>query len=280
VGGVDVDVKNSNALEKVGPNGPLDYDDSWGHLHVHLQPGLQHLNGEHAVGYARFRHDWCGDPCRIMRQQQVLHALIDTLQHNGWSSFSRARGLLDVARKDIDTDFTLEEELASVVAFSHITSHDVRTAQVPYTADVDLPGYGSSIVPDEEKKRELVDTMLFTPQELVAEAVVPSPAVVSSPNGIRVRVENGTEFPGAGERVAATLRKEGFTVTDVAEADDHDVALTIIESLPENTTALKRVHEVLGQTLPEARVWNQSNAADDASDVTVVVGRDALTMVP
>jgi len=34
IGGVDVVVKNSNALRGAGKNGPLDYDDSWGHLHI------------------------------------------------------------------------------------------------------------------------------------------------------------------------------------------------------------------------------------------------------
>ena len=52
IGGVDVDVENSDALRGTGKNGPVDYDDSWGHLHVHLKPGWQHLNGAQAVGYA------------------------------------------------------------------------------------------------------------------------------------------------------------------------------------------------------------------------------------
>ena len=71
-------VKSSNCLRyKTGCTGDtLDYDDTWGHLHIHLKEGLQHLNGERAVAYMRFRHDWCSDPCRIMRQQQVLHALV------------------------------------------------------------------------------------------------------------------------------------------------------------------------------------------------------------
>ena len=34
----------------------MDYDDNWGHLHIHLKPGLQHLNGQQAMGFVRFRH--------------------------------------------------------------------------------------------------------------------------------------------------------------------------------------------------------------------------------
>jgi LCP family protein required for cell wall assembly len=88
LGGVDVAVKNSDALEGKGPNGPVDYDDSWGHLHVHLQPGIQHLNGEKAVGYARFRHDWCSDPCRILRQDQVIKAIVARFKGDRLNTFA------------------------------------------------------------------------------------------------------------------------------------------------------------------------------------------------
>ncbi|MBV8264031.1 MAG: LCP family protein, partial [Candidatus Eremiobacteraeota bacterium] len=50
LGGIDVDVEKD-----------MDYDDTWGHLHIHLKKGLHHLNGDEAVGYIRFRHDPEGD---------------------------------------------------------------------------------------------------------------------------------------------------------------------------------------------------------------------------
>src|SRR5262249_29650436 len=50
VGGLDVNVEKE-----------MDYDDNWGHLHVHLKIGKQHLDGEAVEGYARFRHDNEGD---------------------------------------------------------------------------------------------------------------------------------------------------------------------------------------------------------------------------
>jgi LCP family protein required for cell wall assembly len=45
VGGVRVDVPKK-----------MDYDDNAGHLHIHLNPGVQTLNGVDAVGFVRFRH--------------------------------------------------------------------------------------------------------------------------------------------------------------------------------------------------------------------------------
>jgi LCP family protein required for cell wall assembly len=160
LGGVTVDVENSDALKHAGPNGPIDYDDSWGHLHVHLKPGLQQLDGERAVGYARFRHDWCSDPCRIMRQQQVIHAIAEQINRSQVATLLHVRSLIDVMRKDVDTNLQPEEELSLAAAFAGLGPKDIVTAQVPYVTNVDLPGYGDSIVADESAKRALVATML------------------------------------------------------------------------------------------------------------------------
>ena len=165
LGGVEVNVENSNALTHSGPNGPVDYDDSWGHLHVHLKPGLQHLSGAQAVGYARFRHDWCSDPCRIMRQQQVIRSMVDRLEHDRFNTIAHASALLGVIGKDIDTNMTTAEELAAAMTFAHLSTKDVHTAQVPYTGTIELPGYGDSILPDEAKKKALVASMLLAPGE-------------------------------------------------------------------------------------------------------------------
>ena len=160
LGGVDVDVENSDALTHSGPNGPIDYDDNWGHLHVHLKPGLQHLDGAQAVGYARFRHDWCSDPCRIMRQQAIIRAIVDRVEHDRLNVLAHATELLGVIRKDIDTNMTPAEELAIAMSFAHVTPRDIHTAQVPYVGTVELPVYGDSILPDEARKRALVAAML------------------------------------------------------------------------------------------------------------------------
>jgi LCP family protein required for cell wall assembly len=159
VGGVTVDVQSADALRHLGPNGPLNYDDSWGHLHVHLRPGPQHLDGDRAVGYARFRHDWCSDPCRILRQQQVIHALAQQLAANKLTTLLHVRELLDVIRRDVQTDLTPREELSLAVAFARLKASDIVTAQVPFTTAVNLPDYGDAIVPDEVEKRRLVGAM-------------------------------------------------------------------------------------------------------------------------
>jgi LCP family protein required for cell wall assembly len=274
IGGIDIDVKNSDALKGTGPNGPLNYDDSWGHLHVHLKPGRQHLDGQQAVGYARFRHDWCSDPCRIMRQQQVVRAIVDKIEHDRLNTVTHAQQLLAVVHKDIQTDITTKQQIAAVMAFSHLSAKDIRTAQVPYVGNVMLPDYGDSIIPDETAKQKLVASLLAEPEDAVPGGGA-APVVAAD---IRVRVENGTRVPGLAARIAADLQRQGFRIAEIRDAPSHDLRITEIEASPTGAGASDRVRKALGRMVP-TRVA-PSDTLDATADVTVVLGRDIVDSKP
>jgi polyisoprenyl-teichoic acid--peptidoglycan teichoic acid transferase len=282
IGGVDVDVKSSDCLRyKTGcTNERLDYDDSWGHLHIHLKEGVQHLDGEQAVGYMRYREDWCSDPCRIMRQQQVLRALADKLRGDRVNTFLHLGSLLGVFRKYVQTDFTDPELVTLASYFQGISSSSIVSSQVPYTADVDLPGNGDSLVPDTAGRAHLVATML-----VAAPTPLPSPDALAlaaiPPSTLRVDVENGTGVSGAAGRVAAALRRAGFTIGEVGDADRSDYSTTEIHEHSSVTFAGARVREALPPAMRDAAIVPdpQSSASPSASttatsDVTVIVGSD------
>ncbi|GAC1534372.1 MAG: hypothetical protein NVS2B17_03310 [Candidatus Velthaea sp.] len=277
IGGVDVDVKNANALRGTGPNGPLDYDDHWGHLSIHFKPVRTHMNGDQAVAYARFRHDWCSDPCRIMRQQQMIHAVLDKIEHNQFNTIAHAQALLGVVHNDVETNFTTQEQLSTAVAFAHLAPKNIETAQVPYVRNIDLPDYGDALVPDEPAKAHLVATML-APRDDIASASAGSTLAAKI---IRVRVENGTHVPGLAAKVALDLRNNGFTVTEVGDAPSHDVSVTQIESNPANASASERVRAALGHNATAAvLISNATPTLSGESDVTVVLGHDIVATQP
>ena len=282
IGGVNVDVKSSNCLQyNTDCKGDaLDYDDTWGHLHIHLKEGMQHLNGEQAVAYMRFRHDWCSDPCRIKRQQQVLHALVDKVKGDKFNTFVHLGSLLSVFRTYVQTDFTDPELVSIANYYQGIPSAAIVSNQVPYTGDVDLPGYGDSLVPDTGARAKLVGTMLVAPP-----TAIPSPdtlALAAIPaSTLRVDVENGSGVAGAARLVAADLQKAGFTIGAVGNADRSDYTATEIHQHSTVTFAGARVREALPAPLREAAVVNESTASASpsasptpASDVTVIVGSD------
>src|SRR5690625_5219257 len=74
VGGVEIDVKRS-----------MHWDDYADGTSIHFEPGLQTLNGEQALNYARFRMDNRGsrydssDFERGLRQQEIISAIADEL---------------------------------------------------------------------------------------------------------------------------------------------------------------------------------------------------------
>ncbi|MHB9145288.1 MAG: LCP family protein [Symbiobacteriia bacterium] len=92
---VQVDIKSfENIVDTLGGvdiNVPfaMDYDDPWdtdGGFHVHLKKGPQHLTGQQALGFVRWRHNndetiqyESGDIGRIGAQQQFAQALLKQL---------------------------------------------------------------------------------------------------------------------------------------------------------------------------------------------------------
>lgn len=274
IGGVDVDVMNSDCLTSPHhcTNGPIDYDDTWGHLHIHLKPGWQHLDGAQAVGYSRFRHDWCSDPCRIMRQQQVARAIIDKLKGNKLEALLHMGQLISIVRQNLQTNLTQSEMIAIATFYADITPKDFIAKQVPYTGDVELAD-GDDLIPNDAEKAQMVQQMLVAPP-----TPMPSPSALAlaaiPPSTLRVDVENGSGVRGAAHRVADALRQAGFQIGDVGDASRDDIETT---QIVEHSTVLfagARVRQALPVTWQTVGIVSGGDTAHANSDVTIVVGRD------
>jgi len=281
IGGVDVDVMNSDCLRTPlhCVNGSIDYDDTWGHLHIHLKPGFQHLDGAHAVAYARFRHDWCSDPCRIMRQQQIARAVIDKLRGNKLNTLLHLGQMIGIVRNSLDTNVSQQEMISIATYYADATPATLHAAQVPYTSDVELAD-GDDLIPDDTVKAQLVQRMLTTP---------PSPEPSANPlalaaipaSTLRVDVENGSGIRGAAHRVADRLRKAGFQIGDIGDAASGNLPTTEIHVHSTVLYAGARVRAALPVSWQTVSIVSDGAAPVQSgtnSDVTIIVGRDlALT---
>ena len=281
IGGLDIDPKNSDALMGSGPNGPIDYDDTWGHLHIHFKPGMQHMNGDRAVSYARFRHDWCSDRCRIKRQEQVMNAAIAKLRSDKFNTLMHIGDLVGVFNRDVQTNLTRDEELSLAQMFVGMPKNGLHQQQIDYVDTKQLGDYGEVIIPDEAKKAQIVRNMLIDPP-------VPTPSPDASavaaidPLSVRVDVENGTGIAGMAKRAAALLKQKGFTIGEVGNAPTSDVANTELHEHSHISFAGMRVREALGKAALNAPVIAdlETPATDPTgtieSDVTVIVGQDLI----
>ncbi len=106
LGGVDLTVDKK-----------MDYDDNWGHLHIHLKPGFQHLDGKQAMGFVRFRHS-DSDLVRVQRQQTLIAALKEKLKQP--QTLAKIGPLLETIDRHIDSDLSPDQEVA-VARFVHDT---------------------------------------------------------------------------------------------------------------------------------------------------------------
>ena len=287
IGGVDLYVKTSDCLmNHTGcTGGRLDYDDSWGHLHIHLTEGMHHLDGPAAVGYGRFRHDWCSDPCRIMRQNQVITAALDKIKGDKMNTLIHAGNILAVIHRDIDTNLTQNELFSLASYFSNFSPKDVHFAQIPYTGDVEMPD-GDDLVPDKAQLTSIVQNNLVAPPtpEVSPDAMA---LAAIAPSTVRVDIENASGMSGAARAVADSLRKAGFTIGDVGNADVSDQEKTEIREHSTVTFAGAKVRSALPASVQSTPITGSHALTSSApatptaapSDVTVLVGRDLANAV-
>jgi len=138
----------------------LDYDDSWGNLHIHLTPGNQQLNGTQAMGFVRYRHANGGggdsDLVRISRQQELLAAFKAKMSNP--VVLLKFPHILDKVRGDLQGNLSMNQ-LVCLARFlkSVPPGTGVKMATVPDTGKSRV-----YVKPDTDATKELVDSMFHS----------------------------------------------------------------------------------------------------------------------
>lgn len=128
------------------------YEDPWdddGGLVIDIQPGLQHMDGETAIQYVRYR-DSEGDIGRVARQQKFLKAVMDRVASP--SILTRIPTLIYEISSAVETDLSMSQMFSLAAMFKEAKDNGMRAYMVPGTpADIDKVNYW---VPDVEQLRE------------------------------------------------------------------------------------------------------------------------------
>jgi LCP family protein required for cell wall assembly len=241
IGGIDVDVEKS-----------MDYDDNWGHLHIHLKKGYQHLNGEQTVGYIRFRHDEEGDFGRMRRQRQVMQVLVARLKDP--SIAMRVPALLSIVQKNVRTNMPPDKMLSLAFALRDVTPQMVHTAEIP--TDIGFTD-GQSV-------------LYFQPQageQIIHKYLVVGFTGAFDPSPVRIKVEKGSGKPGAASAMADYLRQKGFTVIETRNPTTFGAAKTSITGPNGSIVAL------VAKQMPIAGVLTAIGPVE-GGDIDIVVGKD------
>jgi LCP family protein required for cell wall assembly len=194
LGGVDVEAIDD-----------MNYDDSWGQLHIHIPKGKSHLNGEGAEGFVRFRkttghrsHPGVnleeGDLRRGARQQQLIHAMVESAKSP--SNLLHIERIINTGFRQIETNMSQTQLLALGSFFQEAGGAQIEGGALP---GEDSPP-GSPVyywLLDQNRSMKMMQWLINGDQ--VAGQSLP-----------RVAVYNSSNASNAARAIASTLYADGY----------------------------------------------------------------------
>lgn len=250
----------------------MDYDDSWGDLHIHFKPGLQHMNGQKAMEYSRFRHDACSDSCRVKRQQQIIRITLTKLKSQRFNDVLHIGALLGALNKNVRTNMTFDEEKSIAWHFRDANMADLsKAATFEYTSTKMTPYGGEVVIPDPAQKAKVLADFLGPYGNVTPPPVSALQSI--KPSTVHVVVQNGSGVAGLAGLVSAKLVKLHYVVDSVGNADTFGYDVTQIRPAAQVPFVGERVRADLG--VPGAVVAPATDTTPGPHTlVTVIVGRD------
>ncbi len=245
LGGLQMDVEKN-----------MDYDDNWGQLHIHLKKGVQTLNGDQAIGYARFRMDEEGDRGRMRRQQQTIKALVKKLKDP--ATIMKVPELAKAVKEALETDLKVMEMADLAMLYKDFDPKKLRGGQI--VGDDEMVNGVSMIIPYAPENQKTIRRLLKDSNDLAMKEV-------------RVQILNGSADDQAAERLADRLNLEGFTVVDIKKADKDSYKNTQVVEHIKNP----RVHGRLKGMFDQAEFKEMPSSGKEAEyDITIIVGADQV----
>ncbi|WP_231881692.1 LCP family protein [Deinococcus puniceus] len=216
----------------------MEYEDKAGKLSIDLQPGRQHLSGEQAEGYLRFRKDGLGDIGRVARQQTFLTAFTGKLKNplNVW----RVPGIVGALNSNVKSNLSRAQVgalLGGVLGGPSIAMH---------TVPGDFGG-GGTWLPNRSALQALVSKHFRDPND---------------PRTLNIAVVNVAAPDGSARRLKEKLEGMGYQNVSISSALGSAATTTA------SGTAAARVLQDVG--------YGRVEAAQSAggADVTVRLGSD------
>ncbi len=251
-------------------------DDYYGTIHVKFEPGVQRMDGETLLQYARTRDTQGGDFDRARRQQQALDAVrAEVLNAGGVINFiSQAFTLWEALQGNYRTNLELNEIVALGNLMSEIEREDIRYRVIDkFYAYPGLSPQGDQVLyPDFSAIRDLVQETFYAQGQLtLAEMKTRADA-----ENALVYVFNGTRVAGLAGDTRDWLVAKGVRVDGIGNDLTNGRRMTkILEYGRYNWTA-KYLAALMG--LPQDRIA-RSGDGRIPQGVLVALGSDAVEII-
>ena len=245
----------------------MKYNDFSQHLYIDLKKGEQHLNGEKAVQFLRYRYDDLGDISRVQRQQVLMRALVEQALKPG--TIVKIPKILDVIKSHLDTNLTVKELMALSNYASQTKRSDVQMMMLP--GDFNDPEENVSYwVPDSRQIENLmVQHFDIQPVEFDYWSDGDYRKTPQDFSDTRIAIQNSLEDPTAARQMLQTLREAGYQRVYISRNWAEPLEVTKIVAQKGDPTSAR----VLKATLGVGEVLVESTGSL-RSDVTIQVGKD------
>jgi polyisoprenyl-teichoic acid--peptidoglycan teichoic acid transferase len=291
IGGVDVQVENTLDDYSYPIDGQEDNPDYYARFnHLHVDKGLQHMDGSLALKFARSRHgsgSEGSDFARARRQQLILEATKQKLMTVGiLLNPVKLSEIISELNNHVDTNLQIWEMIKMWSMFKGISRDDIINKVIDNSADgllyqtindkgayVLLPKNGDF----QEIKYLAQNIFTVVPPQKKAEVATESATL---------EILNGTWVNGLANRVAIDLEKYGFQVVRTGNSSRQNFEKSVIYDLTfgEKIKSLSILKEKTGASvtfdLPD---WLKTDMAAELSksdnkerpDFIIVLGQDA-----
>jgi LCP family protein required for cell wall assembly len=273
LGGVEIDryvrinvqgvEKLVDALGGVEVNVPKDmkYQDDSQHLYINLKAGNQHLDGDQALQFLRFRYDDNGDIGRIQRQQMLMRAILE--QALNPKTIARLPKILSVIQSHVDTNLSVEELLALAGFASKTNSYNIQMLMLPgdfsSTSDFDLSYWLPNL--------RQIDSMVSEYFGYGTRSVAAS----EDPRYLRIAIQDSTGDAIAVDSLMQTLYDSGYPNVYIERDWNEELPITRVVAQNGDLASAETLQRFLG--IGEVRVESTGILN---SDITIQLGRDWL----
>jgi LCP family protein required for cell wall assembly len=269
IGGVKLDIKEPIRVDPLGDNNSKK-----------LKPGIQTLNGELTLAYARARKTEGGDFDRSQRQQVVIQALRNRMleKDNLVNVIAKAPTLYQDLSSGIHTNLSLEQVIKLAWFAKQIPDDKIKYGII----GPDQVNFFKS--PDGlDALKPLPDQIRLLRDEILTESGPPSPVVTNlSPGelmqaeGAKVEVLNGSTTNGLAASTTDYLKTQNVNVANTGNAESLFTNTTIYDYTGKPYT-VKFLVDLMG--ISPTRIYSRYDPTKPV-DLSVIVGTDWAAKIP
>jgi len=252
---------------------PLYPDNAYGYDPLYIPAGLQHMDGELALKYARTRHSG-SDFDRLQRQQQVIMAVRDKVLRFELlpQLLPKLPELLKTVGDAVQTDLQLKEMLNLVQLASQIDDEHIKTAVIDssMTVDTTTPNGAQVLIPRRDEIRAVVDEIFGEPAQVAEEEIEEDKAKLAE-EGAKIIVHNGSTAGNLAAQTSAFLKEHGLQVVEFGNAERFDYPTTTIVDFTGKEYTVQYLARLLNISEDNIQPFTGSHSE---IDIRLIIGAD------